>query len=479
MKKNKPEISAMAGAVMMEAVFVLIVFFLFAVGYMESTRYMAARNLLVQAADSTLELAQRANNLEDPATISQLENHAIKAASVSLVTKSNAPSQATLIPPGNAYSLITLPSASPGQLETKLQTVPIRVELQAQIKPIFSTFFPSLKAKAVAVGYREPRRMANNPIPRDCAGNVLGSPNFQTSYSFISGGVTYTNTQWGCTCTNTCSGVGMAPTPTSPQNCACACSSALGFQSDGAGGCRCQTGKIIEDGKCVSSPNNCPPGQLYNPNTQSCYCAGGATVQGSSCVCSDPKKVYNQTTGCVCKPAATGQYLSDATNCTYACSDPLKQLDSNGACTLCKSGWNMDEGGSCRCPNSPAMGGPNCPAGSAFNEATCECVCNDACYKADGSYYFGKPSQGQSCDSCDPCPAGQIASGRSCQCDTTTACSIPGQIHSGSNNCDCTCPPGTQVYGGQCLTGGCISTITAGCPGGIIYGSGGTCGCDE
>lgn len=453
------------GAVIVEASFVLVVFFIIAIGYIEASRYIAARNLLSQSADIALKMAQQIGDLENQDNQASIENQAVKIATVALVSKPDKPSSATLIAPSSTtYKILNLPQAPPGQLENKLQTVPIRIELRASLSPIFP-FLPPIKVTSKAVGFREPRRVASEPVPKDCAGNVLGSPGYYAPLT--------------CGCPNMQCGLRMRVGQLVWQGpCMCMCNEVVGYISDGAGGCVCETGKTERDGICVPDSNACPPSQRY-VGTE-CACASGSTKSGDSCTCSDPKKVYdNASYSCVCRPPPWGSVITDPNTCASTCADPHRETSSEG-CSTCKSGYiDQPPSGPCICPNDPSIGGPACPAGSQFNSNTCSCLCSDPCYDAYGTARNYPPDSSNSCSSCPACGAGEITNGRRCQCDSST-CTVPGQVGVPTpGGCMCACPGGTQEYNGHCLQPNCITIIQVGCPSGVNYDAGGGCSCDE
>jgi len=458
----RKEESVSRGAALVEATFVLSFLILIIFGYIEITRYISAKNQLRIATDRALETAQRITDLESLENQTNIENIARNFAATGLLTNASG-SFGYLIQPGNStYKILNLPPYTAGELETKLQSNPIRIELQARLEPMLS-ILPSMTVTANAVGFREPRRQATNPTPKDCNGNTLGSAYYSPTAS--------------CPCDGSCTD----PAKSMQKYmgiCQCRCNSARGFSTDASGNCVCPLGTTNVNNFCDTNSQYCPSGQTRNPSTNQCVCGAGATLSGSACVCNNTNQVYdNASLTCICPPAPPGKTLTDSNNCTFTCTDPSKTVDSNGECVLCRSGYTSSGVSNCICQNDPSITGISCPVGSTWNLAACKCLCDDPCYRVDGSTQFVEPIAG-SCGSCPSCPAGQLLNGRSCQCDASL-CTIPGQTPQSGSGCSCACPSGQSVYNNRCMTGGCVAVVQNGCPSGIIYGSDGSCTCDE
>ena len=239
----------------------------------------------------------------------------------------------------------------------------------------------------------------------------------------------------------------------------CVCQSPTGSVWDSAtNSCLCPAGKQLVGGACLSSNGQscsagtrCASGLCSSSQCVASCPAGSTNNGGGGCTC-DPG-YFNPFDGqtpcvacgggstssgiaqqvCTC-PVGSGATWSAATN-TCVCTDPNRGfVSSSGTCLLknnqaCALGTDCASG---TCSSGVCVAA--CPASSA-RDANGNCMCTANTF----SNTIGQPP-------CTACPAG-ASSGVG-----ATSCSCPAPFAWDPLTDTCSCPSGTTLVGGQCLS---------------------------
>jgi len=466
------------GAVFVEAALVFGVFIFLLLGFFDVARMMWIQSQLTVAAEQALTIASTDNGIDmydftksetqQPWEFIAAQNRVIQR-SKDIVHQAGLDNK--IVPIDKTVLDIPRTAPKPGMtMEQVLEQQPITIELTAAYNPIFPFIQPTT-VTGKAVGYREPRKMANMPVIVDCNGNLLGSPQYEKNPCPCPADKMWNATLKKCVCRNNPLNDGTCTCPTGKQ-----------LTSDFMS-CECTTATCPSNTLQNSSTCNCDC-QLSGAVADNCQCSSLATLSGKTCVCntaSDPANT--QRTGATCSLGCKATFTAIGGSPTNGCECPINRtIAANGSCqcaqTCDSEGWTngFRSGNNCTCScGSSAIG-------SGTGNKTCQCP--------NSNYKMDSITKACTCDSSIPCPViGQIRySTLSCGCACPTGTTL-GTNSSGQSACLCTGNNQVLTSRGTCA---CASSPPSPCKSDEIYstsltvcacvcksgvGSAGSCGC--
>lgn len=458
------------GASMVEAALVLPVLLLVLLGSIDFFRVLAVRHALGFAAHSALTEASVIPFLEEPDS-----SDLFLSARASVADEARQQAQAHL---ANRYfdttmrdeEIVIVPPVPPYAINRNeaFDVEPIEIRLRAQVPAVALGLLGSFSVEVQAVGFRERRQRASNPIPRNC----LGQP-------FVPG------QSVNCNCPPNSAfhpGTGLCQCTTCPvgmqfinPGVSCECDCIQGVRQGDVcvcaddppcvppmqrrplnQGCECYCPNSAPDGTCC--PNGqyhpggapfglcCANGQIFNPDTQQCGCPANntqtlctgsdGTWNPTSCTCNCGSGRIFGPDGCVCSNS-NHQWNPVGRRCE--CPDNASRRDQ---CQNSGGTWNSTNC-TCSCTGDaqPGPTGEYCvcvdgrdtlctSTGGTWDAQRCRCTC-----PVDGRPF--DPATG--CDCPQSCGSGMVQ-GPDCSCACpSTPCNLPGYVRDPSNQCQCVC----------------------------------------
>lgn len=404
------------GAVFVEAAIVFATFLLVILAFFDLARIMWMQSQLTVAAEQALTLAATDPGIdyydfeksaaEQPEMFKRAENRVLERARritySGWIKESDAPITEESLK-------IPRTSPQPGVLmEQLLETTPIEIDLQAN----YDSLLPFLKGTVVrgrAVGYREPRKMANMPVIVDCNGNLLGSPMYEVNPCPCPADKMWDFTRKKCVCRN------------NPNN-------------DGTCGCPGNRELTSDYTQCVCKTASCEGNQRQNSSTCDCACPLTNAVNASTCECID--NAIRVGDECRCDNAGVPVNTRRlGTSCTLSCIATTMQPVDGNINNGCECRVNFtSSGSSCLCNHQ------SCPNNEWRGSACGDC--------GNCGVRAGRNSSGECvCPSSDYVMATDT---RSCNCQANSTCPKTGMTRTLNGNCACACPTGMTEGATQC-----------------------------